>query len=176
MILQFALLLAGLVTVVFAADLLVRGVSTLARAVGVPPLVIGLTIVAFGTSTPEIVINTISGSRGETSLAFGNVVGSTIVNIGFVLALTALVRPLRVEQSVVTRETPILLLAVAGTVVLSADPYLAGDPTDRLTRGDGLMLPITLRRGFIVTRAQGAVLPLLYAAYATSRLGGKLAG
>lgn len=135
-----ALLVGGLVFLLLGAKLLVDGVAALARAAGVPNIVVGLTVVAFGTSTPELVINCISAWKGQTSLAFGNVVGSCAVNIGFVLAVTAIVRPLVVTPSIVTREIPLLFLAVAVISALSFDVRLNHSEHNVLERGDGLVL------------------------------------
>lgn len=140
MLADLGLLAVGLVLLVGGADLMVRGVSALARAAGVPPLVVGLTVVAFGTSLPEVVINSLSAVHGETSLAFGNIVGSCAINIGFVLAVTALIRPLNVEASIILREIPMMLLAVAAMLVLSIDVYINHAPENVLVRGDGLIL------------------------------------
>ena len=140
MLLQILILVAGLGLLIGGADLLVRGVSALARAAGVPPLIIGLTLVAFGTSLPEVVINCLSAWNGSTGLAFGNVIGSCAVNIGFVLAVTALIRPLHVEASVIVREIPMMLLAVAGMLVLSGDRLLNHVDHNALVRGDGAIL------------------------------------
>lgn len=134
------LLILGLVLLLGGAKFLVDGVSALALAAGVSPLVIGLTVVAFGTSTPEVVINGIAAWKGETDLAFGNVIGSCAINVGFVLALTALIRPLNVERSIVTREVPLLMLAIAVFAVLSSDRVLSGGGANLLTRGDGIIL------------------------------------
>ncbi len=140
MLLSSVLLVAGLVLLIGGADWLVRGVSGLARALGVSPLIIGLTVVAFGTSTPELVVNSIAASHGETDLAFGNLIGACAINIGFVLALTALIRPLNVESSIITRDLPMLLLGVTALVVLSEDSFLGTGTADQLDRSDGLML------------------------------------
>jgi cation:H+ antiporter len=134
------LLILGLGLLLGGADILVRGVSALARAAGVPPIIVGLTLVAFGTSLPEVVINTMSAAKGETGLAFGNIVGSCAINIGFVLALTAIIRPLDVEPSIITREMPIMLLAVGALLVLSEDRFLNQSSENALVRGDGIML------------------------------------
>lgn len=139
--LVFILLLAmGLLLLIGGADFLIRGAAAVASALGLSSLAIGMTIVAFGTSMPEMVINTLAAAKGETGLAFGNIVGSCAINIGFVLALTALVRPLRVERSLVSREIPMMILAAIALVVLSADRVLNGTPADVLHRSDGLML------------------------------------
>jgi cation:H+ antiporter len=140
MLLATVMLMGGLAAVLLGADWLVRGVSHLARAAGVPALVVGLTVVAFGTSTPEVVINTISAYHHETELAFGNLMGSCAINIGFVLAMTSLIKPLNVEKSIVTRELPLLVLAALTVVVLAADVPLNHADVNVLTRGDGLVL------------------------------------
>jgi len=75
-----------------------------------PPLAIGLTVVAFGTSAPELVVNCTAAASGQTQLAFGNLVGSCAINIGWVLAVSALVRPIKVERSIISREIPMMLL------------------------------------------------------------------
>lgn len=140
---QAALLILGLAILLVGADVLVRGVSSLARALGVPPLVIGLTVVAFGTSTPELVLSFLAALRGETGLTFGNIVGANTANIGLVLAVAAIVRPFAVEISMITREIPMMLLGVAAIFVLSMDGWLGGrgfGNGDVLGRGDGLML------------------------------------
>jgi cation:H+ antiporter len=129
-----------LALLIAAADLLVRGVSALAQAAGVPPLVVGLTIVAFGTSLPEVVINSLSAVHGQTELAFGNIVGSSTINIGFVLAMTAIVRPLTVKYSIILREIPMMLLGVAALLLLSSDHLFNGAADNQLVRSDGLVL------------------------------------
>lgn len=134
------LLIVGLGLLIGGADILVRSAGRLAEWLGVPPLVIGLTVVAFGTSMPELVINTLSAVHGATALAFGNIIGSALVNIGFVLAISALARPLRVQPSIIAREIPMMLLAVAAVLILSADRFLTGANQSRLSRQDGLIL------------------------------------
>lgn len=139
-------LLAGLALLLISAKYFVDGIARIAGALGVPPLVIGMTLVAFGTSTPELVVNLLSASRGETALAFGNIVGSCTVNLGLVLAVTAMYRPLRVEPSIITREIPMLILSVAALLILSLDSLWSasghggGDTVSRLGRSDGLIL------------------------------------
>jgi cation:H+ antiporter len=133
-------LAAGLTMLIAGARWLVAGVSAIAAALGVPPLVIGMTVVAFGTSTPELVINSLSAMKGSTELAFGNIVGSSIVNIGFVLALTAMIKPLKVEPSLITREIPMLLVGVAAFGVLGNDVFLDHAAADRWSRTDGITL------------------------------------
>jgi cation:H+ antiporter len=139
-------LLLGLAVLLAGAKYFVDGVAGIAASMGVPPLVIGMTVVAFGTSTPELVVNGLSAYRGETALAFGNIVGSCIVNVGLVLAVTAIVSPLRVEPSLITREIPMLLVGVSALLILTFDTVWyasgagGGDTINRLAREDGLIL------------------------------------
>lgn len=99
---------------------MIRGATALAKAFNVPPVVIGLTIVAFGTSAPELVVNCTAAFSHQTELAFGNIVGSCTINLGWVLALTALIKPIKVERSIISREIPMMLLGTA--VFLSSPP------------------------------------------------------
>lgn len=137
---SIVLLIVSLGVLLLAARFFVEGVSGTAAALGVSQLVIGMTVVAFGTSAPELVVNTVSAWRGSTGLAFGNVVGSCIVNVGFVLALTAMVRPLKVEPSLITREIPMLIVAAAAVVVLANDRFLDAVALDQWMRSDGFIL------------------------------------
>lgn len=140
MIVELTLLALALAVLLIAGRYFVKGVSGAASALGVPELVIGMTVVAFGTSAPELVVNTLSAWRGSTDLAFGNVVGSCIVNVGFVLAVTAMFKPLKVEPSLITREIPMMLVAVAAVILLGMDRAIDGAATARWTRSDGLIL------------------------------------
>ena len=100
---------AGLVALVAGAELLVRGASSLARAFGIPPLLIGLTVVAMGTSTPELVVSVVAALEGRPSIAVGNVVGSNIFNVLFILGLCTLIRPLMVASDMVRRDVPVMI-------------------------------------------------------------------
>lgn len=104
-----ALFIAGILLVIVGASLLVRGAADLAVALGTPPLLIGLTIVAFGTSSPELVVSVQAALAGEAEIALGNVVGSNIFNVLFILGLSALVAPLMVSAQVVRRDVPIMI-------------------------------------------------------------------
>lgn len=136
LLLQF---LAGLILLLGGGDALVRGGAAIARSLGVPSVVVGLTVVAFGTSAPEFVVAVTGAATGAGGVAFGNVVGANVVNIAFILGLTATIRPLEVHPTVITRELPMLLLAMSAALVLSLDEFLDGG-VNRLTRGDGLIL------------------------------------
>lgn len=118
-------LVLGMALLYGAAEALVRGASRLAGSLGLAPLVVGLTVVAFGTSAPEMVVSVVGAVEGRTGVALGNVIGSNIFNIGLVLGLAALVRPVSVDARVVRREIPILLAASVGMVVLMWDGQLS---------------------------------------------------
>lgn len=109
MIFQIILFFIGLAGLYFGAEWLVRGASRFARSFNIKPVVIGLTIVAFGTSTPELVTSVIAGVRHLNDIAIGNIVGSNIANIGLILGLSALVQPLKVNMKLISREMPIVV-------------------------------------------------------------------
>ncbi|WP_245960840.1 calcium/sodium antiporter [Wenzhouxiangella sediminis] len=129
-------MLAGFVLLIWAADRLVAGASALARNFGVSTLVVGLTIVGFGTSAPEMIVSAMASLQGNPSLAIGNALGSNIANIGLILGLTAIIYPLRVESATLKREVPILALIMLLTLVLMWDL--------QFSRPDGLILLIGL--------------------------------
>lgn len=129
----------GLLMLLAGGDALVRGSASIARNLGVPPVVVGLTVVAFGTSAPEFVVAVTSTASGAGGLAFGNLVGASIINVVLILGLTAVIHPLAVTPTIVTRELPMLGLAIGAAFVLSLDQYLDNTP-NRLSRGDGLVL------------------------------------
>ncbi|MBT7215977.1 MAG: sodium:calcium antiporter, partial [Verrucomicrobia bacterium] len=108
-ILDIGWVLAGLVLLYFGAEWLVRGSSELAIRFGISPLVVGLTVVAFGTSAPELVVSVKANLDGSGGMAIGNVVGSNICNIALVLGVGAMIFPLAIQPQVVRREMPVLL-------------------------------------------------------------------
>jgi cation:H+ antiporter len=103
-------LVAGFLLLVWGADRLVAGASATARNLGVSPLIIGLTIIGFGTSAPELVVSAVATLKGNSGLAVGNAIGSNIANMGLVLGATAIIYPLRLESTALKREYPMLLL------------------------------------------------------------------
>ncbi len=120
MILYIALCIVGFILLYFGAEWLVKGSSSLARSLGVSPVVIGLTVVAFGTSMPELVVSLISSIMGKSMIAVGNVIGSNICNIALVLGAAALFQPIRSHPTVVKRDIPIML---AISLILLAMSY-----------------------------------------------------
>jgi cation:H+ antiporter len=121
MLISIAQLAGGFILLVWGADRLVAGASALARNLGVSPLIIGLTIVAFGTSAPELVVSAVAAYRGNPGLAVGNAIGSNIANIGLILGLTAVVYPLRVESETLKREYPLLMLIMISALIMASD-------------------------------------------------------
>jgi len=117
--------IAGLVALIIGAEWLVRGSSKLALSFGISPLVVGLTVVAFGTSSPEMAVSVQSAQSGQVDLALGNVVGSNIFNVLFILGVSALVVPLLVHQQLIRQEVPIMLGASLLLWALAADGDLA---------------------------------------------------
>lgn len=118
------ILLLGGVLLYVGAEWLVRGGAGLARRFGVSPLIVGLTVVAYGTSAPEVIVGIQAGWTGHGQLALGNVIGSNIVNLGMVLGLTVLIRPAPVTRELVRLEVPALLGSVALLALLLIDGRL----------------------------------------------------
>lgn len=109
MLLSLLFCFAGFLLLYFSAEWLVKGSSSLARNMGVTPIVIGLTVVAFGTSAPELVVSLVSAIKGKSMIAVGNVIGSNICNIALVLGLSAVFQPIRSSGEVVNRELPVMI-------------------------------------------------------------------
>jgi cation:H+ antiporter len=114
-------LLVGLVCLYFGAEWLVGGAAGLARSFGIRQLIIGLTVVAYGTSSPELVVGISAGLRDQGAIALGNVIGSNIANLGLILAVCALIRAPRVDRQIVVREVPVLLVVTAAVPLVLLD-------------------------------------------------------
>lgn len=142
------LFFAGLLALVTGAELLVRGASRLALSFGLSPLVVGLTIVAFGTSAPEMAVSAGAVLDGKTDLAMGNAVGSNIFNVLFILGLSALITPLAVHVQVIRQEVPIMIGACLLLLVLTLDGTLGWLDAAMLT---ALMLAYT---GFLIVQSR----------------------
>ncbi len=117
--------IAGLVLLIWGADRFVHGAAASARNMGIAPLLIGLTVVAFATSAPEILVSVVASLRGEPGLAIGNAIGSNIVNIGLVLGFVALIKPIQLRSATLRREMPALLAVTLLTVSLFLDSFLS---------------------------------------------------
>jgi Ca2+/Na+ antiporter len=133
MLLTVLALIAGIFFLAISADKFVEGASITARELGIPPLLVGMLVIGFGSSMPELVVSVIAARDGNSGLALGNAFGSNVSNIGLILGVTALILPLSVRSSVLTRELPILILVtMLATLLLGLDGVLG--------RGDGWIL------------------------------------
>lgn len=140
MFITIILFIVGFIILVKGADMLVSGASSLATRLGVSSLVIGLTIVAFGTSAPELIVNLLASFQGNTDIAIGNILGSNIVNILLILGICAVMYPLTVGKGTVWNEIPFALLAVVMLGCLALDQVLGGVGASIVSIGDGLVL------------------------------------
>jgi cation:H+ antiporter len=118
---QILLFAAGIVILYFGAESLVRGAARLARSFGMSPLVVGLTVVAFGTSAPELVVSLLAALRGQPDMTVGNVIGSNISNVALILGVSALVYPVAVKAKLLSRGIPLMILATTGLALLAVD-------------------------------------------------------
>lgn len=137
---EYILFIIGFGLLIKGADCLVEGSSSLAKKFGVPSLVVGLTVVAFGTSMPELIVSIFSAFEGVTDVAIGNIVGSNVANILLILGLTALIYPLKVHHSTVWKEIPFSLLAVIILFVVANDLMIDKLSFSSLTRIDGILM------------------------------------
>lgn len=140
MILSTAFFIIGIVLVILGADWLTKGASALARRFKISELVIGLTIVALGTSLPELVISVGSALKGSSGLSLGNVIGSNIFNGLLILGVTALIAPIKFDVRMLTREIPFNLLASVVILLVSGSMLVGGAPNEQITRYGGLLL------------------------------------
>ncbi len=142
------LFLVGLGILVLGAESLVRGASRLAALLGVSPLVIGLTIVAFGTSSPELVVSLQSSLTGQSDIALGNVVGSNIFNVLFILGISAMIAPLTVSQRLVRLDVPIMILVSVLTLIFSYSGRISS------IEGIILFLGVAVYTGFLIFQSR----------------------
>lgn len=138
-VLPYLLLVTGLVLLVKGADFLVEGAGSIARRLRISDLVIGLTIVSFGTSAPELFVNVAASINGNAGIAIGNVLGSNIANILLILGISAVIYPLGVSRGTVWREIPFSLLAAAVLGVAANDRIFDGWAYSDISRSDGLI-------------------------------------
>lgn len=147
MILAISAIIIGLVLLVWSADRFVEGAASTARYFGMPSLLIGMVIVGFGTSAPEMVVSAISSFQGNPGLSLGNAYGSNITNIALILGLTSAISPIAVHSLILRKELPIL------TAVTLLTAYLLWD--SRLSRGDALILLVVFAGLMVWTILQG---------------------
>ena len=140
MILSIISFITGIALVIFGADLLTKGASALARRFNISELIIGLTIVAIGTSLPELVISIGSAIKGSSGIALGNVIGSNIFNSLLILGITALITPIKFNARMLSREIPFNLLASVVILLVSGSMLAGGAPDEMITRYGGLLM------------------------------------
>lgn len=140
MILPSILLVLGLLVLIFGANYLVEGASALAKRFNISDLAIGLTIVAFGTSAPELVVNSFASIQGHQDIVFGNVIGSNNFNLFIILGITGLITPLAVQSSTAWKEIPISLVAVIILFMMVNDGILVSGAENILGRWEGIIL------------------------------------
>ena len=159
MIIDIFFLILGLVLILVGANTLTDGSSAIAKRWGVSDLVIGLTVVAFGTSAPELAISVISAIQGNTGLAIGNVVGSNIFNVLVIIGVTAMVMPIKIERSIMTNEIPLVILSSLALLAMGNSPLLDDASTPVLTRVDGIVLLLFFMIFMRYTFAQAKAVP-----------------
>jgi cation:H+ antiporter len=140
MLVDILLLLFGLAILIFGANWLVEGSSSVAAKLGISSFTIGLTVVAFGTSMPELVVNILASFSESSGLAIGNVVGSNIINVFLVVGIAALVKPINIQSTTIKIEIPFSFLASVVLIFLANDILLDGADISILSRTDGLIL------------------------------------
>jgi len=133
-------LIVGLFVLIKGADFLVEGSSSIAKKLGIPTIIIGLTVVAFGTSLPEFLVNIISAYKGSTQMAFGNIVGSNLANTLLILGIVALIHPPRIKRSTVWKEIPFALLGAVALLIFCNDKIIDEGSFSVLSRIDGIAL------------------------------------
>ena len=139
MIISLLILTGGLVLLIKGADWLVNGASALAKKYNVSDLVIGLTVVAFGTSAPEMVINVFASAQNHQDIVFGNIIGSNLFNLFAILGISGIIFPLTVQNNTIKKEIPISFLAIIAIFILAND-HLFYNSTNVMSRSDGIIL------------------------------------
>lgn len=149
MFIQVLILIGGLALIIFGAEYLVNGSSSIARRAGISEFVIGLTIVGMGTSTPEMVVSFMGALGGNADIAIGNVVGSNIFNVLLILGITAMILPMNITKSNIKQDIPINLAVTALLIILGLNATIFGMGENKLSRVDGAIF-LLLFIGYII--------------------------
>ena len=136
----YFLFILGFIFLIKGADFLVDGASSLSKRLGISSLIIGLTVVAFGTSAPELVVSVLASLEGHNELAIGNIIGSNTANVLLILGVSALIAPLAVKRQTVLKEIPFAILAIVILFIFLQDSLINGAAESMLSRGEGLAL------------------------------------
>lgn len=142
MVISVILLVVGLALLIKGADFFVDGSSSIAKNFRVPAIIIGLTIVAFGTSAPEAAVSITASIKGLNDIAMGNIIGSNIFNLLGVLGISAIIKPIKIERQIIVKEYPFSLAATVVLLVIICDIWLGTGSINTLSRGDGIILMI----------------------------------
>lgn len=134
------LLIGGFAALLYGATILVDSASSLAGRLSIPNIVIGLTVVAFGTSSPELVVNLLASHAKNSDIVLGNIVGSNILNILLILGIASVIIPLRVKTETTWYQVPLALLSALAVAVMGNDIFLSGDTNSFINRADGIIL------------------------------------
>ncbi len=140
---EFLKLIVGIAVLVKGADLFIEGSSSLAKRFGIPEFIVGLTLVAFGTSLPELTVNIQASLKGASEITLGNVIGSNIANILLILGVAGLIRPISIHRTFVKKEIPINFLSILLLFALVSDKILDGSAQAFVSRSEGLVLIVT---------------------------------
>lgn len=144
MILSFVFLIAGFVLLVKGADFFVDGSSGIAKFLKIPSIVIGLTIVAFGTSAPEAAVSIIAGINGSNDIAVGNVIGSNMFNLLAVLGISAVIKPVNIDSQIIKKEFPFMLISTAVLALAAFDTALGSGDVNVISRNEAFTLLILM--------------------------------
>ncbi len=140
MVFAFVLLVIGLVLLVKGADFFVEGSSTIAKFLKIPSIIIGLTIVAFGTSAPEASVSIIASINGSNDIALGNIIGSNMFNLLGVVGISAIIMPISIKNQIIVKEYPFMLMSTLVLAFMSYDVFFGNSSENILSRSDGLIL------------------------------------
>ena len=140
MLLQFLILVTGLVLILLGANYLVDGASSVAKKFGLSEFIIGVTIVGIGTSAPEMVVSILSAIQGKADMAIGNVVGSNIFNTFMILGVTALIAPLTITKDNLKKDIPLNIVVTALLILLGMNLTIFGAGEDKICRVDGALM------------------------------------
>lgn len=144
MVVSFILLIVGFVLLVKGADFFVDGSSSIAKFLKIPSIVIGLTIVAFGTSAPEAAVSIIAGIKGSNDIAVGNVLGSNMFNLLVVLGISAAIKPVMIDSQIIKKEFPFMFLATIAFLAVSFDVALGNGTVNVISRNEAILLLILM--------------------------------
>ena len=180
---DFLWLIIGLALILIGANALTDGAASIAKRFHISPLVIGLTIVAFGTSAPELTVSVVSALKGSAGLAIGNVIGSNIFNCLMIVGCTAAIVPIQISKGTLSKEIPLCLLAAIVLFVCANDQLINGLSANSMSRSEGLLLlcffAIFMGYTFVIAhngQAEDTVIPTLSVGRSTLYIIGGLAG